>query len=731
MTGEPLDGEWRATAATESLVRSFMQPDVDVTDWHEAVVPGHWQSLEGLASSDGPVLYRCRFATAPLSEDLRAWLVFEGIHYGSDVWLDGVYLGTTQGYFGPHEFEVTDHLRERSEHDLALEVFASRSSPTDARRDLAGIFDNVEFMGQTRNPGGIWRPVRLLTSGPVRIKSMRVLCTEATPQNASIRCSAKLHSVEPRPIEIVTSLLPPEGGAPITTRTAHHLASGDTIIEWRVGIDDPQLWWPRSLGDQPLYRLQVAAMTAADQGGEPPSDQQTSDLVERSVGIRTVELDGYQLSVNGKRLFVKGASMWPTNTEMADTEPDRIDGDLAMAADLNLDMLRVHTHVAPPEFYDAADQAGMLLWQDVPLDGPVAQGLRSEAIHQAETMVDMLAHHASIAIWCAHNDPTGTSRHPDKASSTFARVRRFALQEAPSWNKSVLDRWVERAMKRADPTRHVIPHSGTWPSPPRLDGTDSHLWFGWSYGMGRDLERFARAMPRMVRWVSAFGAQSVPADAEFCEAHRWPDLNWSNLAGEYGLDRDGMYRYVPPEKYRTFDDWVLATQDYQATVLRRQIETLRRLKYSPTGGFCFMALADSRPCISFAIVDSERRPKSAYDAVRAACAPVIAVADRLPVNLVAGEPLMLDMHVVSDMTTALGPHELSARLCWPTTEDAADVASHTWRWTGAIDADSVLRVGSISWVAADTAGPVSLELELRNIESNQIIATNSYQSTIR
>jgi len=39
-----------------------------------------------------------------------------------DVWLDGAYLGDTEGYFFPHTFEVTEHLRSRSEHQLAVEV---------------------------------------------------------------------------------------------------------------------------------------------------------------------------------------------------------------------------------------------------------------------------------------------------------------------------------------------------------------------------------------------------------------------------------------------------------------------------------------------------------------------------------------------------------------------------------------------------------------------------------
>ena len=55
-----------------------------------------------------------------------------GVFYTSDVWLDGTYLGDTEGYFFPHQFEVTDTLAGRSEHALAVEVACPR--PTDLTR---------------------------------------------------------------------------------------------------------------------------------------------------------------------------------------------------------------------------------------------------------------------------------------------------------------------------------------------------------------------------------------------------------------------------------------------------------------------------------------------------------------------------------------------------------------------------------------------------------------------
>ena len=99
----------------------------------------------------------------------------------------------------------------------------------------------------------------------------------------------------------------------------------------------------------------------------------------------------------------------------------------------------------------------------------------------------------------------------------------------------------------------------------------------------------------MVRFVSEFGAQSVPANAErYVDTSRWPELDWDELAAHHGLESVVMRERHPPEDYSSFSAWRTATQRYQSELLRHHIETLRRLKYRPTGGFCFSWLADPR-----------------------------------------------------------------------------------------------------------------------------------------
>ena len=160
----------------------------------------------------------------------------------------------------------------------------------------------------------------------------------------------------------------------------------------------------------------------------------------------------------------------------------------------------------------------------------------------------------------------------------------------------MLDRSIKRAIEKADGSRPVIAHSGVLPHPPTLDGTDSHLYFGWYHGDERDLPDLARRLPRLVRWVGEFGAQAVPETADFLEPERWPDLDWERLGRTHALQKRRFDEHVPPAEHATFRSWQAATQAYQATLIKHHVETLRRLKYRPDRRLRPVLLRRRPPC---------------------------------------------------------------------------------------------------------------------------------------
>jgi beta-galactosidase/beta-glucuronidase len=568
-----LAGIWRAVEADEDLRRRYPDPDFDDSGWEQVVVPGHWRSVPAFVASDGPLLYRSRFEAPAPAEGRRSWLTFDGLYYQGDIWLDGSYLGDTEGSFFPHTFEVTDALRDRAEHVLALELSSPRLDPDG-------------------NPGGVWRPVRVTESGPVRIVALRALCAEATPERAVVRFRAVLDAAGTCTVRLRTTI------GETDHEVEQPLSEGENRVLWEVVVDRPQLWWPHVLGEQPLHDAAVEVALG--------SEGTVSDRRRFRTGLRQVRMRNWTWTVNGERLFLKGSTQGPARSTPAETRPEDFERDVELAVDAGLDLLRVHGHVSRPELYDAADRRGLLLWQDLPLPRGYARGVRKQAGRQARAAVDLLGHHPSVVLWCGAG-----------------------------------------AFGKADGTR------------PTVSRAPASLPSGWRSRDERDLAHVLALWPRLGRFVTGFDALE-------------------------------------------------------------HIEHLRRLKYRPAGGFCHCCFADSAPGTTGAVLDHERAPKQAYEALAAACAPVIVTADRPPAECRPGDALALDVHVVSDRRTPVHGVRVAAVLRW-------EGGTASWSWEGDLSADSCERVGMVRAVVPDAPGPLVLDLDL---DGPDVKAANRYQSLI-
>lgn len=695
---------WRVTPADDDLRRDAIGLDVDDSAWAEIEVPGHWRCHPDFAESEGPLLYRRRFTLPEPEPGRRRWIALDGIFYQADVWLDGAYLGDPEGYFFGHSFDVTALSRIGDEHVVAIEVACAPQRSHRGKRNITGIFQHWDGMDRTWNPGGLWRPVKVYDTGPVRADRFRVLCRDADDTRAHLLLHADLDSDAARQITVRTLV----DGEPVAEQV-QRVAAGMNEVNWSVDIADPALWWPRALGEQPLTDIAI----------EIEAEGETSDVRTRRTGLRQVAWNNWSCSVNGERLFLKGANLLPTRAALANASEAEIRCDVELAAEAGLDVLRVHGHIAPRTVYETADRLGILILQDFPLQWGYARSVRSRAVSQARVAVDELGHHPAIVQWSAHNDPAAVAIGIE-GDTPRSRLRYIAAHQLPSWNKTVLDRWVKRSFERADPTRLTVPHSGVLPHLPLLDGTDSHFYFGWYHGDVRDVDRLASKVPRLVRFMSEFGAQAVPESAEFIDTSRWPDLDWERLAVHHGLQKWVFDERVPPESFATFDEWRRATQVYQAELLRHHIELLRRLKYRPAGGFCMFALNDPAPVVSWSVLDHHRRPKLGWEALRHACEPVIVVADRPPSLVSPGDHLRLDVHVVNDLRTAVEPAVVDVVARWAG-------GSRRWRFGGGVGADDCVRVGTLDMDVPETLGALNLELSLA---ADGVSATNRYSSAV-
>lgn len=692
-----LDGVWNAAEVRDEHRLRAIGPNVGHAEWREIYVPGHWADIDPPITTNGPLTYRTTVNTDPTPEGQRRWLIFDGITYQADVWLDGAYLGDTEGYFSPHSFDVTELWRLSADHVIAVEVHCPPTEAS-ARRAITGVLQDPSGPA-TPNPGGIWKSVHLADTGPVRIDALRVLCQDATVERAHLRLNARLDSNRSCAAEVRTFV---DGHLVAENRIT--VAAGQNDVAWRIDLPAPTLWWPRDLGEQHLVNISVVVLV----------DGETSDTADRRTGLREVAWDDWICSVNGERMFLKGANLMPINALMGRVDEEQTRRLMEDAVELGLDMLRVHGHIAPNTVYDIADELGLLLMQDFPLQGVQRRQVRHAAIRQSQDMVDLLGHHPSVISWWAHDEPVGrpadgsvdevqTLGLAGRARELATRVQRALRDQAPTWNRSVLDPLVKRAIESADPTRRCIAHSGVLPHLPLLEGTDAHLYIGWTDGPISLLPRESARFPRLFRFVSEFGAPAAPRSSNISEALEgglWPEADWESFDRLTGTERWQYEQSTPPHLFLDHDSWVDATEQHQSAVITAWVSHLRRIAYTPTGGFCVRALNDHTSENGWGVIDVNGNRRPAFEALRSVCRPVIVTIDELPETSPAGSRLSVAVHIASDLR-----HDINGAVI-DVVASGTDL-HQIHRFLGTIEADSSTYIATVT-VVAPTEGNLTI-----------------------
>ena len=290
---------WRAAPADDDLRRDAIGLDADDSAWAE--VDGA-RALAQPSRVRRPATARCCTAAASTlrrtDPEQRRWVTLDGIFYQADVWLDGAYLGDPEGYFFPHTFDITALSRIGDEHVVAIEVACPPQRSHRGRRNITGVFQHWDGIDRTWNPGGLWRPVRVYDTGPVRIDRFRVLCRDAD-ESRGPRAAARPGSTATAAARVTLRTLV---DGVVVAETERRLAGGLNEVNWTLDIGEPA-----------AVVAALARRPAADRRSASRSivDGELSDRRQRRTGLREVAWNDWMCSVNGERLFLKGANLLP------------------------------------------------------------------------------------------------------------------------------------------------------------------------------------------------------------------------------------------------------------------------------------------------------------------------------------------------------------------------------------------------------------------------------------
>ncbi len=628
-----LDGVWQLLPVEEFKDR---YPD---EGWLEMEVPGHWQQHPDLEFYSGKVVYRRAFSFRR-RRGKRYRLRLNGVFYRSSVYLNDQRLGEDEGYFFPQEYEITGFLK--GENTLLVEVDCPNEEDKQRKNLITGVFSHWDALDPQTNPGGIWLPVEILESGEVYMKHTLMRVQDLADDAARVQARVILDAASPGLAELRMTFSPHNfEGEPQTFVHEVQLDRGSNEISVPLTIEEPRLWWTHDQGFPYLYHVTIEVKT---QGR-----RKASDSVEFNFGLRTFEMRDWIAYLNGRRLFLKGNNYGPGDARPATMNRERFQQDLELARQAHMNMLRVHAHIEHPAFYEVADELGMLIWQDFPLQWSYSKEVLPEALRQVERMVNLLHNHPSIVVWCMHNEP-GIQPEPRGRRFWWVTKTLFSLL-IYNWNRDVMDKRLKWRVEELDDSRFVVRSSGEWPLRLLRKGTDRHLYFGWYEAQEprKRLERLGRRLP----FVTEFGAQSFP-NYESSIKFMAPELSridWQRLEERHSLQRKIMDRWLSMGSFTDLKELIEASQDYQIAINRQYIDHLRYYKYRPAGGVLAFSFHDPNPAIQWSIVDYWRVPKRSYHHMQRAFHPQYVFTLFGKDEYRVGEEIAVPIYIVNDSQT--------------------------------------------------------------------------------
>ncbi|WP_121742445.1 glycoside hydrolase family 2 protein [Natronorubrum halophilum] len=577
-----------------------------VEEWLPVSVPGRPAAFGDAA---GPIAYRTTFGDPRSDAGERALVELRGIYARAEIWLNGDRLGAHDSTVLP--FRAAFDPRPENE----LVVVCERPDP------LTGIYGSDELPDEFATPAIRWgvgfesRPRTFLRRFEAR--------SRLTEDGGVIDVEAEVDAGESTD-DAITFSVRPEGfrGGGTMQRASVQAAAGERVTVSRtLEIREPSLWWPRGYGPQQRYAVRAKL-------GE--------ESLERTVGFREIERDGEGILVNGTQVRARGFTRLPGGDPATDVE---------RAVGANATLLRARTPV-PPTFYDACDEAGVLVWQDLPTGGPNADRSLERTRLLAAALERTYGHHPSLAIYGGHDDP---SRPFDGLyGGGFLTKLRFRYRA----RRTTADRPSTAAIAEVLPDdRPVVTSAG----PPGTDSDAALIFPGWQYLEADAVEWLLERDRSIGPFVGGFGAGSLTA----------ADVDPADIPG---LDEAALEHWVGA------DPTVEASQTYQARTLKTVAEALRRRR---SGVLVAATLRDATPGGGAGVLTRTGEEKEAYRALARSFEPVQAILDGPP-----------------------EPGSVGITLCNDTHEEVETTVS--WR-AGEAGDETVVRVGPLETADAGTA----------------------------
>lgn len=604
-----------------------------------------------------PYWYRTTFSVPAGDKGRHFQLIFKGINYRADVWLNGQLIADSSrmvGMFEEFYLDVDMAIRAGEENALAVKIYPLDYPGLPAEPQLKAMDDFFENGGPTGDIGknvtmlcsigwdwipevrdrniGIWQPVYLRTTGQVIIAHPRVITALPDTGVAKLSLDLDLNNFTQAPRKgRLTVTISPENFSGATFTFSKDLTAMATSSATKVYLsaDDipaltihhPHLWWPNGYGNPDLYRIRLRF---TDQSGV--SDDTSFVFGIRTVSSSTTMVKGYvrrEFYVNGRRIHLVGGAWVPDM--MLNRDRQRYDYELRLCRNGNVNLVRIWGGGLgeTDDFYELADRYGLLVWQDFWITGDTNGGFKGSAdwplqssvfINNVISTILRIRNHPSLLVWTGGNEGHARKELYDAMRDNVANLdgTRPFIPCSSGFSKAPAD-W-----------------KGSWPDN-KLSGVYSGGPYSW-----QDEKNYFLFVDEGKGWVFK-DETGIPSQPPYNTLPKIiPDLSpdsslpyplnntWGYHDACTGNGRYDTYykamvdRYGAPQSIRDFSEKMqLINADGYRAIFEAAGHKLRE-----TGGVMLWKLNAAFPSVAWQVYDWYLEPNAGYYFMQRACEPV-------------------------------------------------------------------------------------------------------------
>ena len=334
------------------------------------------------AFSAGGCTFTAEFEVTPLILSMKnVYMRFSGLDTLCKIEINGKEIATVENMHRTYDFEAKTKL-ELGMNTLKLTFSKPQNTPEGRRAYAAFGKEGSHSLCDM----GIFRMIEIIAFNHKIISNVKI---KQTHSDKSVRLDIKVDTLGYDEMSRAV--------ATMTSPAGNVYFCGFVGGEGSITVTDPNLWWPRGLGMQSLYKLNVNLY----------SDSDLEDTREIKIGLRNITVKSDEgkrtLLVNDVPMFVMGAEYMLGDVLLPSVTKEKTRALIENAADASFNTVFIHGSGLYPEnyFFDACDELGLLTFMQLPVSNKKAEDtdeFKAEIKAELKDNLTRMSNHPSLGV---------------------------------------------------------------------------------------------------------------------------------------------------------------------------------------------------------------------------------------------------------------------------------------------------------------------------------------------